>query len=234
MGDADKFIEYARYDWVQSPSGVILHHLAELDAVDAGEWCATGRSACGVRTTWRIPGFLSRLGAERCRRCCDRLGIARGIGSPSNDPALRRWLGLAVLLFLAGCATVSGVVESAIPGERFTPPAHYAGLWAEVHADLGREPGDFAAVRWYQAPGPCLAVEAVEIDGEEREVCTRGTTYSDGRVGPPVIVLASESVGDDGTVRHEMLHVVVGMLAGHGHWLFESERYRSNFSSEGR
>jgi len=134
------------------------------------------------------------------------------------------------LLLLTGCATVSGVVESAIPGERFEPPAHYEALWREVHADLGREPGDFARVRWYQVPGACLAVEHVEIDGEPHEVCTRATTYSDGRVGPPVIVLAGESVGDDGTVRHEMLHVVIGMLAGHGHPLFADARYRGRIT----
>lgn len=142
---------------------------------------------------------------------------------------------IIMLLVVSGCASFAGVAESAIPGERFIPPAHYETLWREVHADLGRPVGDFARVRWYQVEGACLRVEPVEIDGEEGEICTRGITYSDGRVGPPVIVLASESVGDDGTVRHEMLHVVIGMVRGHSHPLFESVRYRgSHLQSEGR
>jgi len=225
----DLFRTYARADWVQSPSGVILHHLAEVEAVNEGEWCATGRSACGVRTTWRIPGMLSRMGAERCRRCCDKLGIARGIGSPKNDKALRKWLGIAVVALLTACApalaSFTGAAEAAIPGERFTPPAHYATLWAEVHADLGIPVGDFTRVRWYAAPGMCLAG-----DGSEETPCRRGTTYSDGRLTALVIVLAEDAIGDDGTVRHEIAHVVLGLLVGHEHPVFSDPRYCSTIA----
>lgn len=183
--------------------------------------------------------FYPDMPVEEAERLAKDGPRYRAVGNAMAVPPVR-WIGeriaaviaLLLLLSLPGCASLAGVAESAIPGERFEPPAHYAGLWAEVHTDVGAPITGFARVRWYQVEGACLAVEPVEIDGEEGEMCTRGITYSDGRVGPPVIVLASESVGDDGTVRHEMLHVVVGMLAGHGHPLFEDARYRST-PSEG-
>lgn len=71
-----------------------LHHLAEIEY--ATDWWhfryGIGRSACGVRTWYAVPGLLSRLGLERCAHCCDRLGIPRGTGSPKNDPSLRPWV----------------------------------------------------------------------------------------------------------------------------------------------
>lgn len=144
-----------------------------------------------------------------------------------------RWVVIGWLAFLAAScapalASFTGAAEAAIPGERFTPPAHYATLWARVHADLGIPVGDFTRVRWYSAPGMCLAG-----DGSEETPCRRGTTYSDGRVGPPVIVLAEDAIGDDGTVRHEIAHVVLGMVVGHEHPVFGDSRYRSRFA-EGR
>lgn len=221
----DLFRTYARADWVQSPSGVILHHLAEVESVDEGEWCATGRSACGVRTTWRIPGMLSRMGAVRCRRCCDRLGIAHGVGSPKNDASLRKWLGLAVLLLLTACtpaiASFTGATGSGSPfGARLDPPAHYATLWARVHADLGIPLGDMSGIRWYTADRDCLAG-----DGTEESPCTRGT-WIPGRI----IILADPD--DEGNVMHEMLHDVLGGDSEHRHPLFA--RYRSRLGEESR
>jgi hypothetical protein len=32
------------------------------------------------------------MGMQRCAHCCDRLGIARGLGSPKNDEVLRLWV----------------------------------------------------------------------------------------------------------------------------------------------
>ena len=84
----------AEWDWVDTPTGERLHHLASLDDPELtdSEWQGTGRTTCGLRSTFRIPGLMSRMGVDRCARCCDRLGIARGVGSPKNDAELRPWV----------------------------------------------------------------------------------------------------------------------------------------------
>ena len=81
----------AEWDWVYtaSPSGRRLHHVAEWDDPTSDEPQGDGRTTCGVRGRLSIPGLLSRMGMERCKRCCDALGWPHGIGSPKNDEALR-------------------------------------------------------------------------------------------------------------------------------------------------
>jgi hypothetical protein len=54
------------------------------DAIDACEPVA-GRSACGLRRGWQMPGFVSRMGRRRCAACCQALGIAPGFGTPANE-----------------------------------------------------------------------------------------------------------------------------------------------------
>lgn len=87
-------------DWAVTPSGELLHYLVLtpqqlLDLVDEGS--ATGdpslRLACG-QTTSRvsIPGMFTRMGAQRCSRCCAAVGCPPGKGSPKNDPACSPWL----------------------------------------------------------------------------------------------------------------------------------------------
>jgi hypothetical protein len=93
---AAEFIEIARVDWVVSKSWNRLHavlefadeHKADMET----EWAvlspvrlACGRVAAGV---W-IPGFGTRLGAERCKGCCRATGMPQGKGSPKNDDACR-------------------------------------------------------------------------------------------------------------------------------------------------
>lgn len=85
----DLFREIARWDWVITPAGGVLHHVADWHRVDDVEWTATGRTSCGLVGRVTIPGLLSRMGLSRCKRCCDKLSWPRGIGSPKNDPALR-------------------------------------------------------------------------------------------------------------------------------------------------
>ncbi len=49
---------------------------------------------CGRRTNGlSIPGFLTRMTAERCPKCCKLTGLPPGIGSPKNDNACRTVLG---------------------------------------------------------------------------------------------------------------------------------------------
>lgn len=68
--------------------GEVLHRIESLQP--EGEWredvtSAEGRAICG-RTGWFfIPGIFSRMGAKRCERCCDLLGIPHGDGAPFNS-----------------------------------------------------------------------------------------------------------------------------------------------------
>lgn len=87
-------------DWVISPHGARLHHVAltpERDAqlTEDGLLPDGAVAACGWRlTSVAIPGVFSRLHVRRCAPCCDALGYPRGVGSPKNDPACRALLGL--------------------------------------------------------------------------------------------------------------------------------------------
>ncbi|QVQ51315.1 hypothetical protein J4H86_21235 [Spiractinospora alimapuensis] len=47
----------------------------------------THRATCGLRAPWRMPGYASRTRQPRCGRCCDRIGIPRGDGTPANEKA---------------------------------------------------------------------------------------------------------------------------------------------------
>ena len=44
-------------------------------------------AVCGITAEWTMPGFFSRGGMPRCARCCRKLGIAAGEGSPANEAA---------------------------------------------------------------------------------------------------------------------------------------------------
>jgi hypothetical protein len=86
-------------DWVYTFHGGRLHHASftpeqerEMD-----DYCtAEGTLDCRVGIVRvSIPGFLSRLSMIRCKRCCDRNGLPRGIGSPKNDNECRRILGMS-------------------------------------------------------------------------------------------------------------------------------------------
>lgn len=84
------------YDWIYTVGrdGKRLHHARYVR--DPAAWYDVPRgyaiTTCGQRGEFAIPGFMSRLGLERCAHCCDVLGIARGVGSPKNDEALRAWV----------------------------------------------------------------------------------------------------------------------------------------------
>lgn len=83
----------AERDWVLlGDRGGVLHAVATLDGdIDDGDdaACRPGRTACGRTGVLCIPGVLSRLGAPRCRRCCERTGMPHGAGSPVNSPGRR-------------------------------------------------------------------------------------------------------------------------------------------------
>lgn len=82
------------WDWLITPNGQRLHY-AGLNRELAADLTYYGMVeniflACGrwVESA-SIPGIFTRMGAERCQLCCDRLGYPRGKGSPKNDDACR-------------------------------------------------------------------------------------------------------------------------------------------------
>ena len=94
--DRTVFEELAESSWVYVGSyGGRLHHAVELEDPEGWErrGFVVGLTTCGLAGKLDIPGLLSRMGVDRCIRCCDKLGIKRGTGSPKNDPELREWLG---------------------------------------------------------------------------------------------------------------------------------------------
>lgn len=106
-GDAERFIEIARYDWLTSRRWERLHAVRDEDWTDdaredmAAEWGVSSpvRLACGqVAKVLLIPGVFSRGGfgggLPRCSGCCRALGYPRGLGSPKNSPEIRVLLGL--------------------------------------------------------------------------------------------------------------------------------------------
>jgi len=102
LEDPQEFISIGRYDWYVSRSWNRLHWAeigSEYWAGIAMDWCVTEpiRLACGRTAAWlSIPGMFTRMGAQRCTGCCRVLGYPVGKGSPKNDDACRRILGLPV------------------------------------------------------------------------------------------------------------------------------------------
>lgn len=87
-----------RWRWLQTSTGnsSILHRLTKRTRWNRkGEIagypeamrfrvCAEGWTACGMRGVFEMPGILSRMGARRCPRCCDVVGVPHGRGAPFN------------------------------------------------------------------------------------------------------------------------------------------------------
>ena len=92
MSDTDEelLVDLARFDWITTPSGEKLHALL-AGLIDVENWWFTDiATQCGrVADYGYIPGVFTRMGAERCKRCCDVLGYPHGVGSPKNDPACK-------------------------------------------------------------------------------------------------------------------------------------------------
>lgn len=109
--DPDLFIDYARYDWLVTLRNRVLHFVPENRWTAAHRqdmalnWMVTTpvRLACGqLARQVMIPGMFSRSALPRCRECCRATGIPYGKGSPKNDDALRKRLGLD------DCSTAEG------------------------------------------------------------------------------------------------------------------------------
>ena len=110
---------------------------------------------------------------------------------------MKRWIiGLAIVAAL-------GCTESFAPPPGtygFRPPEAYRAAWDSVEACSGLR-GDMGRVRWYAVPGQTFFV---------------GETLTSGAWHPPHNIYLSEwaatadTVRDYHTVRHEMLHDLLG------------------------
>lgn len=92
MSDKPLFWKVAdwRSRWLDTDAddGEFLHRIERLD-VDPDLWGedvveGPGRAVCGLETDFGIPGIFARMGAPRCKGCCDKLGIPYGDGAPGN------------------------------------------------------------------------------------------------------------------------------------------------------
>jgi hypothetical protein len=83
----------AEWDWVViQEDDEYIHAIAEVASTTDVEvdWGGPGSTACGLRSAWlSIPGLFSRMGAERCPKCCEATGMPQGRQSPKNDDACR-------------------------------------------------------------------------------------------------------------------------------------------------
>ncbi len=81
-----------RSRWVNTLGrGTKIHRLAKLTS-SRKAWreypSGRGETVCGIVGMVWMPGFLSRLAAARCPKCCKLVGIPTGNGAPYNDPTL--------------------------------------------------------------------------------------------------------------------------------------------------
>lgn len=77
-------------DW-ENPTydDLLLHRVAEPFQI--GDWESTeARTVCGRTMMLCMPGFGSRIGAPRCPKCCEVVGIPAGDGAPYNDRSLSK------------------------------------------------------------------------------------------------------------------------------------------------
>ncbi len=79
-----------RSRWVQIGGLITLHRVRRI--ANRRAWkdlpSGPGETVCGKKGNVNMPGFLSRMSAKRCPRCCELVGIPKGIGAPYNDPTL--------------------------------------------------------------------------------------------------------------------------------------------------
>lgn len=69
---------------MHSGAGFAIHRVYAIDWNE--DTCeADGVTACGRMDVMSMPGILSRIGATRCRDCCDIAGVPYGQGAPFNS-----------------------------------------------------------------------------------------------------------------------------------------------------
>lgn len=100
-------VNVTHWRWLYAPPNYrVLHRLAAMtwnsdddpEADYAGR-CCTGVAVCGYATKgdggrirsgmFFMPGIFSRMGLPRCAKCCAKVGLPKGDGTPWNDKELR-------------------------------------------------------------------------------------------------------------------------------------------------
>jgi hypothetical protein len=68
------------------PSWKVLHRVSEItwEGEDGEMIEGEGITVCGKSGFLRMPGIFSRMGLERCKRCCQIMKIPNGKGAPFN------------------------------------------------------------------------------------------------------------------------------------------------------
>lgn len=124
----------AEYDWCEAVIRVCtcdddevcrctdesLHAPSPDVADEFNDWDGdpiTGATACGIGQTLSIPGPFSRMGCQRCPRCCELTGMPQGVGSPKNDEACR------ALLWPNGINTDAEILDQMVASDRVTTRA---------------------------------------------------------------------------------------------------------------
>lgn len=75
-----------RSRWLQADRGTLLHRIAEIEWEGCDKISGPGVAVCGTTSHWfSMPGIFSRIGAKRCPKCCEALGIPEGHGAPYNS-----------------------------------------------------------------------------------------------------------------------------------------------------
>jgi len=78
------------WDWVVTAKSYgVLHCPTEWEDPEYHAYVDDGATACGLRGEFVIPGVFSRMGKERCKKCCKKVGFPPGKGSPKNDDSCR-------------------------------------------------------------------------------------------------------------------------------------------------
>jgi hypothetical protein len=141
------------------------------------------------------------------RRNAGRVGELRGlcrIFSAAARGRLSRAVAALILTALTACRDTTMPQPFPLPSDaiEFTAPAIYRVWWSEVERCSGRT-APLTGVRWYLSPR-----EFLEFPGKSFV----GGYYDH---GGRRIVLASAARSNGETVRHEMLHALLGPRGGH-------------------
>jgi hypothetical protein len=74
-----------RFRWLVTDSWNRLHRITE-GTITREEFVGVigGRTLCGLKGDFMMPGILSRMGLRRCGHCCRKARIPCGDGAPFN------------------------------------------------------------------------------------------------------------------------------------------------------
>ena len=80
------------WGWWYTSKGGVLHFIHQAEDL---KWYAKMRdlggfklkASCGLLAHFTPAGMFSRMGRKRCDRCCVKMGIPKGKGTPRNEQA---------------------------------------------------------------------------------------------------------------------------------------------------